>query len=239
MSNSNIAVKMRDRVGKGGARSTRRMGSVPAVIYGNKEKPIFISMDPIQLNRVLHKAGFFATLLNLSVEGKTIRVLPKDVQFDPVTDVPIHADFLRVSTDTQLRVKVPVKFVNDNQAPGLKRGGVLNIVLHEVELLCHVDNIPAHITVDLKGLDIGDSVHISQIALPDKVVPALRSQDFTIASLAPPNAQRETAGPAAGAEGATATTAAAATSATPAAATAAKGATPAKPTAGAAKADKK
>lgn len=210
-----LAAQPRVRAGKGAARQTRREGRVPGVIYGNKQDPLMISLEPKELMRELQKAGFFATLFDVQLDGAKHRVLPRDVQFHPVTDKPIHVDFLRVAADTKVNVDVPVIFRNEAASPGLKRGGVLNIVRHEIELVCSADNIPHELVVDLTGLDIGDSVHISAIKLPEGVVPAISDRDFTVATIVAPSAQKGEA------EGAVAAEAAAA-------------AAPAAPTAGAA-----
>ena len=180
----------RARAGKGAARQTRRDGRVPGVIYGNKQDPVMISLDPKALTRELHKSGFFATLFDLQLDGAKHRVLPRDVQFDPVTDKPIHADFLRVSADTKVHVNVPVIFRNDVASPGIKRGGVLNIVRHEIELICAADKIPHELVFDLTGLDIGDSLHISAITLPEGVASAIADRDFTVATIVAPSAQK-------------------------------------------------
>lgn len=185
-----LGAQPRARAGKGAARQTRREGRVPGVIYGNKQEPVMISVDPTELTRELHKPGFFATLFDLELEGTKHRVLPRDVQFDPVTDRPIHVDFLRVAADTKVHVNVPVVFLNEAASPGLKRGGVLNIVRHEIELICAADRIPHELTVDLTGLDIGDSIHISAIKLPEDVTPAITDRDFTVATIVAPSAQK-------------------------------------------------
>ncbi|WP_119459174.1 50S ribosomal protein L25/general stress protein Ctc [Rhodospirillaceae bacterium SYSU D60014] len=183
----NLTAERRDRAGKGAARSTRRAGRTPAVIYGNKQEPVLISVEPRVLEREIHRSGFFTTLFDVQLDGQRHRVLPRDVQFDPVTDIPIHVDFLRVSADTQVHVEVPVLFTNEELSPGLKRGGVLNVVRHEIEMICAADSIPGSVTIDLAGLDIGDSVHISSITLPAGVAPAITDRDFTIVTIAPPN----------------------------------------------------
>lgn len=201
-----MAAERRERAGKGAARATRRAGRIPGVIYGNKQEPVLISIKPRHLQRELQKAGFFATLFDLELDGQRHRVLPRDVQFDPVTDRPLHIDFLRVAADTKVHVEVPVVFVNEELSPGLKRGGVLNVVRHEIELICAADQIPTSITVDLQGLEIGDTVHISMVKLPEGVTPAITDRDFTVASIAAPTVapvEAETAeaeGKAAGAE---------------------------------------
>lgn len=206
-----LSVQLRERAGKGAARTVRRAGRVPGVIYGGKQEPILISLDPGELKRVLHKVGFFATLFDLKLDGAAHRVLPRDVQFDPVTDKPLHVDFMRVTGDSKVVVQVPVEFINEPKSPGLKRGGVLNIVRHEIELRCPVDSIPQKITVDLDGLDIGDSIHISHVTLPPNVQPTV-DRDFTVASIAAPSAVRAEA-----LEAQAAAQAAAATPETPAA----------------------
>lgn len=182
-----IAAEARARAGKGTARQTRRGGRVPAVIYGNKEKAVMISMEEISFTRVLHAPGFFTHLYDIAVDGTTHRVLARDVQFDPVSDRPLHVDFLRVGPDTRLTLAIPVEFVNVQTCPGIKRGGMLNIVRHDIEVECGANNIPEHITVDLGERDIGDSVHISSVTLPEGVVPTISDRDFTIATIVAPS----------------------------------------------------
>lgn len=220
----------RERAGKGAARATRRAGQVPGVVYGAKEPPVLISIDPKMLKQQLGLSGFFTRLVDIQLDGKNHRVLPRDVQYHPVTDQPVHVDFMRVSKDAKVTVAVPVVFINEGQSPGLKKGGVLNVVRHEVELVCPVDSIPNSLIIDLAGKDIGDSIHISHIALPEGVRPTITDRDFTVATVAAPTVQtEEEIKPAAAAEGAPAAGAAAG-----AAPGAAPGATPA---AGAAKKD--
>ncbi len=181
-----IAAQPRERAGKGAARATRRAGKVPAIIYGNSIDPEMISLDPLELNRELHRTGFFSRIFEVDIAGKKERVLARDVQFHPVTDRPIHVDFLRFGANTRLHVDVSVVFINEDKCPGLKRGGVLNIVRHTVELICKADSIPESLVADLDGLDIGDGIHISHITLPDGVAPAIKDRDFTIATIAAP-----------------------------------------------------
>ncbi len=183
-----LPAEPRERVGKGAARAVRRAGRVPAVIYGDRKDPLTISLDPRDVDRELHRPGFFATLFDVEIGGKKHRVLPRDVQLDPVSDRTVHVDFLRVAQDTEVTVNVPVNFMNDEESPGLKRGGVLNIVRHEIEFSCRADAIPQQIEIDLTGLDIGDSVHISMIQLPEGVTPTITDRDFTIATVAAPSA---------------------------------------------------
>ena len=181
-----IEAQLRDRAGKGVARAARRSGLVPAVIYGDKKEPVLINIDGELLARELHKPGFYTRLMDVKIGGDSHHVLPRDVQFHPVTEKPLHVDFLRVGADTEIRMNVPVLFENEAASPGLKRGGVLNVVRHEIEVLCSVANIPQSFRIDLTGLDIGDSVHISQVSLPPGVRPTIADRDFTIATVAAP-----------------------------------------------------
>ncbi len=180
-----LAAEVRERAGKGAARATRRAGRVPAVIYGNKQDPIMISLDPIELDRHL-TSGFFTFVYALDVAGETHKALARDLQFDPVTDRPIHVDFMRFSASTRINVEVQVIFDNEEDCPGIKLGGVLNIVRHTVELISAPDTIPEAIHVDLTGLDVGDSIHIGSIELPEGVAPAITDRDFTVATIAAP-----------------------------------------------------
>ncbi|MBI1272462.1 MAG: 50S ribosomal protein L25/general stress protein Ctc [Alphaproteobacteria bacterium] len=209
-----LAIKavQRAKGGKGNARQTRRDGQIPAVIYGDKQAPVLIAVDHNVLLREVEKPGFFTHLYDVELEGKPHRVLPRDVQFDPVTDWPVHADFLRVSGNTKIRVLVPVAFRNSEKAPGIKRGGTLNVVLHEIELWCQADSIPEKIEVDLTGLEIGDNLHLANLPLPAGTK-LTTLQNLTVASIAAPTAVRdealekkaaEAAAAAAPAEGATA-----------------------------------
>ncbi len=186
-----IAAQRRERAGKGPARAARRAGRVPGVIYGSKKDPTMVTLDPRELDRELQAGAFLATVYDIQVEKDKERVLPRDVQFDPVTDRPIHVDFLRVSATSSVTVQVPVNFLNEEESPGLRRGGLLNVVRHEIEMTCRADAIPASVEVDLTGLDIGDSVHISMISLPDGVAPTITDRDFTIATVAAPTVVQE------------------------------------------------
>ena len=161
------------------------------MIYGDKQEPALISIDERDVLRELHRGGFTSKLFDIDVGGSMTRVLPRDVQLHPVTDRPIHVDFMRVGQDAKIRVMVPVVFVNDLASPGLKKGGVLNVVRHEVEFYCGAGAIPDHITIDLTGREIGDSIHISSIALPEGVSPVISDRDFTVATVAPPTVSRE------------------------------------------------
>ena len=179
-----LKAEARERVGKGSAREVRRNGKVPAVIYGDKQAPLAIALNYKDVYYKIHGGGFMTTIATIDVDGKKIEVLPKDYQLDPVRDFPMHVDFLRVGKNTIVTVNIPVHFLNDEKSPGIKRGGVLNIVRHEVELHCPADAIPDFLTVDLTGRDIGDSIHISAIELPKGVTPVISDRDFTIATIA-------------------------------------------------------
>jgi large subunit ribosomal protein L25 len=192
-----LSAERRTRAGKGAARATRRMGRVPGIIYGGNQDPMPISLEPRELSRALAKRGFLATLVEVSVDGGVHRTLPRDVQYHPATDEPLHVDFMRVGADTRVTVTVPVVFINPEMSIGLRRGGILNIVRHGVALICQVDNIPEQLVVDLDGLDIGDSVHISAVSFPPGSRPAISDRDFTIASIAASSAVREEAAAAA------------------------------------------
>ena len=181
-----ISAEQRERVGKGSARAVRRAGRVPAVIYGDKKEPIGITLESREITRIIHQPGIFGRLLNIKVSGSKHTVLTRDIQFHPVTDNVLHMDFLRVSGSAKVAVAVTVDFVNEDECPGIKVGGVLNVVRYEVELLCPATTIPEKITVDLQGLKIGDSVHISTIELPEGVTPTITDRDFTIATIASP-----------------------------------------------------
>jgi len=190
---TSLPAETRERAGKGPARAVRRAGRVPGVIYGARKDPLMISMDPRDLERELKSGAFLATVYDLAVDSGKERVLPRDVQFDPVSDRPLHVDFLRVSGTTRVTVEVPVHFLNEEQCPGLERGGLLNVVRHEIEFHCRADAIPHSIDIDLTGLDIGDSVHISSVSLPEGVEPTITDRDFTIATIAAPTVVQEEA----------------------------------------------
>ena len=223
-----ISAAVRGRAGKGAAREVRRNGHIPAVIYGEKKEPTLIAIEPKQLIKLISHKSFFTNLLDVELEGAKHRVLPRDVQFDPVTDRPLHVDFQRIGKDSRLHIQVPVIIRNEALSPGLKRGGVLNLVRHEIELICSPDNILHEIVVDVAGLEIGDSVHISAIKLPESVTPSVKERNFTVLTIgAPTTMKAEEEKPAAAAAGA-------ATTAAPAAGTAAG-----TPAAGAKPAEKK
>jgi len=181
-----FSAHVRTQVGKGAARAARRAGSVPAVIYGAGKEPLPITIDPRALRVEINKPGFFATLFDIDCDGTTEHVLCRDLQLHPVTDVPLHADFLRVTDQTLIDVEIAVLFENEEESPGLKVGGVLNIVRHTVEVNCRAGAIPESIVIDLTGREIGDSIHISEVGLPAGVRPTITDRDFTIATIAAP-----------------------------------------------------
>lgn len=174
---------LRERTGKGGARTLRREGMVPAVLYGKNQEPVNLALSLRDMQKWLMHPGYMTRVLELKAGKKTYRALPRDLQLHPVTELPEHADFLAVDKDTRVNVEVAVHFLNKERAPGIKRGGVLNIVRREVELVANPDDIPDHIEVDLAGCQIGDSIHISAITLPEGVVPAITDRDFTVATI--------------------------------------------------------
>ncbi|MBL81652.1 MAG: 50S ribosomal protein L25/general stress protein Ctc [Rhodospirillaceae bacterium] len=184
--NISIDANLRSRVGKGSARAARRAGRIPAVIYGDKKAPLSIEMEERVVRKVIHEPGIFGRLLEVNVEGETTTVLTRDIQMHPVTDEPLHLDMLRVGKSSNVAVGVPVEFINHEKSPGLKLGGVLNIVRFEVELNCPAGNIPEKIVVDLDDVKIGDSIHISAITLPEGVTPTITDRDFTVATLQSP-----------------------------------------------------
>ena len=188
-----LTATAREKVGKGSAREARRQGNIPAVIYGDKKSPIPIVIEQKILVRHLSTGGFFNTLFDIDVNGELNRVLPRDVQLHPVTDVPEHVDFLRVSATTKVSVEVPVEFIGDDVSPGIKSGGVLNVVRYTVEVSCTPDLIPSNLLLDLSSAEIGDSLHISAVNLPEGVTPTISDRDFTIATIVAPTVVRDEA----------------------------------------------
>ena len=202
-----LSAQARDRVGKGAARALRRDGLIPAVIYGDSKPPVAVTITYKDAHKRIYDGGFLSHVITLNVDGEKHRVIPRDYQLDPVRDFPMHVDFLRIGANTKLNVQVHVEFINQLESPGLKRGGVLNIVHHTVDLSCPAEQIPDHITVDLTGLDIGDTVHISSITLPEGVTVHTHEEDLTIATIVAPSALKSEdaeAAPAADADAATA-----------------------------------
>jgi large subunit ribosomal protein L25 len=186
-----MTAEPRDRAGKGAARATRRAGRVPAVVYGDKKDPVLVSLDPRDVKKSVDSGTFFATIFDLQVGSQTERVIPRDMQVHPINQLPQHVDLLRVAADTKITVEVPCAFTNEEESPGLRRGGVLNVVRYAVEVQCGIDDIPQGFDIDLTGLDIGDSVHASTLTLPNGVELTITDRDFTIATVAAPTVVAE------------------------------------------------
>ena len=185
-----LPAEARDRAGKGASRALRRDGRVPAVVYGEKKEPLSIHVEEKLLSKMLSTGHFMNSVVMVDLAGKAHRTLPKAVDFHPVSSRPIHVDFLRIGEHTKVHVAVPMKFDNEEASPGLKRGGVLNVVVHELEIVCDAAHIPSEIHIALDGIDIGDSIHISQVSLPNGVEPANKDEDFTVATIVAPSAMK-------------------------------------------------
>ena len=189
-----LSAETRDRAGKGASRELRRQNRIPAVIYGNKQEPETIHVEEKALIKLLMTGHFMNSVVELDLGGKKQITLPKDVAFHPVTDRPLHVDFLRIVKGAKVEVNVPVIFINEELSPGLKRGGVLNIVRHELELICDNDKLPDDIQIDVTGFDVGDSIHISNVTLPAGSESKITDRDFTIATIVAPSALKSTEG---------------------------------------------
>ena len=189
-----LSAEPREGVGKGASRALRNSGRVPAVIYGGKEDPVAVHVEEKALVKALMSGHFFNATIEVTVGTATALTLAKDVAFHPVTDRPLHVDFFRLTKGAKVTVEVPVTFINEDKSPGLKKGGVLNIVRHEVEILCDASNIPESIELDMTGYDVGESVHISAVTLPKGATPTITDRDFTIATLVAPSALKSSGG---------------------------------------------
>ena len=187
-----LPAEARDRAGKGASRALRRDGRVPAVVYGDKKEPLSVHVEEKLLVKMLNTGHFMNSVVMVELGGKRNRTLPKAVDFHPVTSRPIHVDFLRIGEHSQVNVNVPVRFDNEEASPGLKRGGVLNVVQHELQLVCDAAHIPSEIHLPLDGLEIGDSIHISQVKLPKGVESTIDDRDFTVATVVAPSAMKQT-----------------------------------------------
>ena len=196
-----LSAETRDRAGKGASRALRREGRVPAVVYGGNQEALSIHVEEKVLAKMLSTGHFMNSVVMIEAGGKTTRTLPKDVAFHPVTDRPIHVDFFRIAEHASVHVNVPVRFVDEEASPGLKRGGVLNIVRHELELVVDAAEIPDEIVISLKGLEVGDSLHISAVTLPKGASSAIDDRDFTIATIVAPSALKSAEGETEVAEG--------------------------------------
>lgn len=183
MSDIVLSVEVRERTGKGGAREARRGGLVPGVLYGGDRGPVAITLKNNELIKAINSGKFMSNMISISHKGELQTVLTRDVQFDPVRDFPLHVDFQRVDAASIISVEVPVRFINDEAAPGIKRGGVVNVVRHTIEVYCPAGQIPEAIEIDIAHMNIGDSLHISEITLPEGVKPTITDRDFTIATM--------------------------------------------------------
>jgi large subunit ribosomal protein L25 len=189
-----LPAEARERAGKGASRALRRDGRVPAVVYGDKKEPLSIHVEEKLLAKMLSSGHFMNTVVMIDAGGQSHRTLPKDVQFHPVSSRPVHVDFLRIGEHSQVTVNIPVRFDDEEGSPGIKRGGVLNIVRHELELTCDAAEIPDEIHISLAGLDIGDSIHISAVKLPKGAKPTIEDRDFTVATIVAPSAMKSEEG---------------------------------------------
>lgn len=198
---SKIAATARNGSGKGAARATRKAGLIPGVIYGDKKDPTLIAVEPRVLAIEMNKPGFFTRMFDIDINGTLERTLCRDLQRHPVTDKVLHADFLRIGATSTVHLAVPVHAINDLMSPGLKRGGVLNLVEHSIEVVGRPQDIPTHLSIDLTGKDIGDSIHIGEVIMPAGVKPLISDRDFTIATIIAPSGMKMEEGEAAAAEG--------------------------------------
>ena len=193
---STIEATIRNTNTKGEINSLRIKGNVPAIIYGGSEENKKISLSKKNIKNLIEKENFLSNIISLNVDGKSENVLPKEIVWDPITDEPIHIDFLRIIKGAKVVLEIPVKFINSEKSPGLKRGGVLNIVRRKVELKCPTENMPTELVVDLDNLDIGASIKISSIKLPENVIPTIQGRDFVVATVAAPTIIKEPEKPA-------------------------------------------
>ena len=193
---NNLKATKRETVTNGQLNKLRESGFIPAILYGGKDPNTKISVEKQFVKNILNSESFLSTVLELDVDGSKLKVIPRDIAYNVISDEPIHIDFMRVVTGTKIVLEIPVKFINHNDCPGLKVGGVLNIVRRKVELKCPADNIPEEIIIDLKGLEIGSSIKISFVKLPENVAPTILGRDFVIATVAAPTIMKEPEKPA-------------------------------------------
>ena len=186
MKEINLEIISRDKTGKSNCKQLRNMGKVPAVIYGDKKEPAYIAVDYPKIVKELSKTSFFSTVFSLKLNKKAIKVLPREIQTDPLNDKPVHIDFLRVNDESKINISVPIIFINEEKSPGLQSGGVLNTVRREIDLICKINNIPEKLEADLTNLEVGSVIHMSDIKLQEDVIPQISDRDFTIATIAAP-----------------------------------------------------
>ena len=203
---SNLNAEIRDGSGKSAVKKVLAAGKIPSVMYGLGENPVNISLDKITVQKEINSGGFLTRIFSLNIDGKKSLAIPREVQFDPLSDQPIHIDFLRLAEDSKITLDIPTRFINEELSPGLKRGGVLNVNRRTVQLSCPANNIPEEIVFDLEGLEIGDTIRISAANLGDGISPTISDRDFTVASVAAPTVVKEPEAPVEGeaAEGAAA-----------------------------------
>ena len=199
---NSLEASIRNTKTRGEVNSLRQKGEVPAIIYGGKEENQKISLSKKQVKYLIDQENFLSNIIDLNISGQSIKVLPREVSYDTLTDDPIHIDFLRIVKGAKIIIEIPVKFINNEKSPGLKRGGVLNIVRRKIELKCATENVPNELVVDLDGLEIGTSIKISSISLPENVKPTIQGRDFVVATVAAPTVFKEPEKPAEGVEGA-------------------------------------
>ena len=193
---NSIEASIRNTKTKGEINSLRQKGEVPAIIYGGTEENQKISLSKKQIIFLIEQENFLSNMINLNINGQSIKVLPREVSYDNLTDDPIHIDFLRIVKGAKIIIEIPVRFINNEKSPGLKRGGVLNIVRRKIELKCATENVPNELVVDLEGLEIGTSIKISSISLPENVTPTIQGRDFVVATVAAPTVFKEPEKPA-------------------------------------------
>ena len=193
---SNLHAEIRPDTGKSAVKKILASGKIPSIIYGLGESPINIALDKISILKEINSGGFLTRIFSLNIDGKKNLAIPREIQFDPLSDQPIHVDFLRLAPDSKITLDIPTKFINEETSPGLKRGGVLNVNRRTIQLSCPANNIPEEIVFDLDGLEIGDTIRISSVALPEGVVPLITDRDFTVASVASPTVVKEPETPA-------------------------------------------
>ena len=193
---NSLEASIRNTKTKGDVNALREKGEVPAIVYGGTEENQKVSLSKKKVKFLIEQENFLSNIISLNINGETIKVLPREVGYDVLTDDPIHIDFLRITKGAKIIIEIPVKFINNEKSPGLKRGGVLNIVRRKVELKCASENVPNELIVDLEGLEIGTSIKISSITLPENVTPTIQGRDFVIATLAPPTVMKEPEKPA-------------------------------------------
>ena len=198
---NSLEASIRNTKTKGDVNALREKGEVPAIVYGGTEENQKVSLSKKKVKFLIEQENFLSNIISLNINGETIKVLPREVGYDVLTDDPIHIDFLRITKGATIVIEIPVKFINNDKSPGLKRGGVLNIVRRKVELKCITENVPSELVVDLDGLEIGTSIKISSISLPDNVTPTIQGRDFVVATVAAPTVFKEPEKPAEAAEG--------------------------------------